>query len=38
MTIVVLPGKQHLSAIVNGSMPKEYVTSLVGFINAHDPM
>ena len=36
VTIVVLPGKQHLSAIVNGSMPKEYVNSLVGFINAHD--
>jgi pimeloyl-ACP methyl ester carboxylesterase len=36
VTIVVLPGKQHLSAIVNGSMPKEYITSLVGFINTHD--
>src|SRR5580704_3489132 len=38
VTIVVLPGKQHLSAIVNGSMPKEYTTNLVGFINTHDPM
>jgi pimeloyl-ACP methyl ester carboxylesterase len=38
VTIVVLPGKQHLSAIVNGSMPKEYPNSLVGFINAHDTM
>ena len=38
VTIVVLPGKQHLSAIVAGSMPKEYVDSLVGFINAHDQM
>jgi pimeloyl-ACP methyl ester carboxylesterase len=37
VTIVVLPGKQHLSAIVAGSMPKEYVDNLVGFINAHDP-
>jgi pimeloyl-ACP methyl ester carboxylesterase len=36
VTIVVLPGKQHLSAIVNGSMPKEYLNSLVGFINTHD--
>jgi pimeloyl-ACP methyl ester carboxylesterase len=36
VTIVVLPGKQHLSAIVAGSMPKEYPNSLVGFINAHD--
>jgi pimeloyl-ACP methyl ester carboxylesterase len=38
VTIVVLPGKQHLSAIVAGSMPKEYVNSLVGFINTHDTM
>ena len=38
VTIVVLPGKQHLSAIVNGSMPKEYVNNLVGFINTHDQM
>jgi len=36
VTIVVLPGKQHLPAIVNGSIPKEYVSSLVGFINTHD--
>jgi len=36
--IVVLPGKQHLSAIVAGSMPKEYPNSLVGFINTHDSM
>ena len=36
VTIVVLPGKQHLSAIVDGSMPKEYLNSLVGFINTHD--
>lgn len=38
VTIVVLPGKQHLSAIVAGSMPKEYVNSLVGFINGHDQL
>jgi len=38
VTIVVLPGKQHLSAIVAGSMPKEYPNSLVGFINTHDSM
>ena len=36
-TNVVLPGKSHLTAIVAGSMPKEYVDNLVGFINAHDP-
>ena len=35
-TNVVLPGKSHLTAIVAGSMPKEYVDSLVGFINSHD--
>lgn len=35
-TNVVLPGKSHLTAIVAGSMPKEYVDNLVGFINAHD--
>lgn len=38
VTIVVLPGKQHLSAIVAGSMPKEYPNSLVAFINGHDQM
>jgi len=36
-TNVVLPGKSHLSAIVNGYMPRLYVDSLVGFINSHDP-
>ncbi len=35
-TNVVLPGKSHLTAIVAGSMPREYVDSLVGFINSHD--
>jgi pimeloyl-ACP methyl ester carboxylesterase len=34
--IVVLPGKSHLTAIAGGYMPKEYVNSLVGFINGHD--
>jgi len=36
VTVVVLCGKQHLSAIVNDSMPKEYPNSLVAFINGHD--
>ena len=36
-TNVVLPGKSHLSAIVNGYMPRLYVDSLVAFINSHDP-
>jgi pimeloyl-ACP methyl ester carboxylesterase len=34
--IVMLPGKSHLTAIAAGYMPKEYVNSLVGFINGHD--
>lgn len=38
VSIVVLPGKQHLSAIVAGSMPKQYLDSLVGFINTHDQL
>lgn len=33
---VVLPGKSHLTAIMAGYMPPEYVTTLVEFINAHD--
>lgn len=36
-TNVVLPGKSHLTAIVAGHMPKEYLESTVGFINANDP-
>ncbi len=36
-TNVVLPGKSHLTAIMNGYMPKEYPESLVKFINANDP-
>jgi pimeloyl-ACP methyl ester carboxylesterase len=34
---VVLPGKSHLTAIMAGYMPKEYVDALVTFIDAHDP-
>jgi pimeloyl-ACP methyl ester carboxylesterase len=33
---VVLPGKSHLTAIMAGYMPPEYVDSLVEFIDAHD--
>lgn len=36
-TNVVLPGKSHLTAIMAGYMPKEYLNSLVKFINANDP-
>jgi pimeloyl-ACP methyl ester carboxylesterase len=36
-TNVVLPGKSHLTAIMSGYMPKEYLDSLVKFINANDP-
>jgi pimeloyl-ACP methyl ester carboxylesterase len=34
---VVLPGKSHLTAISPGYIPKEYIESLVAFINANDP-
>jgi pimeloyl-ACP methyl ester carboxylesterase len=34
---VVLPGKSHLTAIMAGYMPPEYITTLVKFIDAHDP-
>jgi pimeloyl-ACP methyl ester carboxylesterase len=33
---VVLPGKSHLTAIMAGYMPKEYITELVAFIDAND--
>jgi pimeloyl-ACP methyl ester carboxylesterase len=33
---VVLPGKSHLTAIMAGYMPKEYVVALVEFIDAND--
>lgn len=35
-TNVVLPGKSHLTAIVAGSMPPEYVNAVVRFIDAAD--
>ena len=34
---VVLPGKSHLTAIMAGYIPEQYTTTLVEFINAHDP-
>jgi hypothetical protein len=34
---VVLPGKSHLTAIMAGYIPDLYITSLVEFINEHDP-
>ena len=33
---VVLPGKSHLTAIMAGYMPPEYITSLVEFIDTND--
>jgi pimeloyl-ACP methyl ester carboxylesterase len=36
-TNVVLPGKSHLTAIAAPYMPKEYLESVVRFINANDP-
>jgi pimeloyl-ACP methyl ester carboxylesterase len=36
-TNVTLPGKSHLTAIMAGYMPKEYLDSVVKFINANDP-
>jgi pimeloyl-ACP methyl ester carboxylesterase len=36
-TNVVLPGKSHLTAIMAGYMPKEYLESVVKFIKANDP-
>jgi len=35
-TNVVLPGKSHLTAIMAGYMPKEYLETVVKFINAND--
>ena len=35
-TNVVLPGKSHLTAIVAGSMPPEYLQSVVRFIDSND--
>ncbi len=36
-TNVVLPGKSHLTAIMAGYMPQEYLEAVVKFINANDP-
>jgi pimeloyl-ACP methyl ester carboxylesterase len=35
-TSVVLPGKSHLTAIVAGSMPPEYLDATLRFINGND--
>lgn len=35
-TSVVLPGKSHLTAIVAGSMPPEYLQATIRFIDGHD--
>jgi hypothetical protein len=32
----VLPGKSHLTAIVAGSMPPEYLRATVRFIDGND--
>lgn len=34
---VVLPGKSHLTAIMAGYMPQQYLDELRKFINANDP-
>ena len=34
---VVLPGKSHLTAIMAGYIPQQYIDSLVAFIDANDP-
>ena len=34
---VILPGKSHLTAIMAGYIPQEYVSALVAFIDANDP-
>jgi pimeloyl-ACP methyl ester carboxylesterase len=36
-TNVVLPGKSHLTAIAAPYMPKEYLVSVVRFVDANDP-
>lgn len=35
-TSVVLPGKSHLTAIVAGSMPPEYLEATLRFVNSND--
>jgi len=37
-TNIVLPGKSHLTAIAAPYMPKEYLESVVRFIDANDPV
>ncbi len=36
-TNVVLPGKGHLSAIMRGFIPQQYIDSMVAFITANNP-
>lgn len=36
-TNVVLPGKGHLSAIMRGFIPKQYIDSMVAFITTNNP-
>ena len=36
-TNVVLPGKGHLSAVMEGFIPQEYVDAMVAFITANNP-
>ena len=36
-TNVVLPGKGHLSAVMEGFIPQEYIDAMVGFITANNP-
>ena len=33
---VVLPGKSHLTAVMAGYIPPQYIESLVAFIDAND--
>lgn len=34
---LVLPGKSHLTAIMAGTIPEEYITTFARFIREHDP-
>jgi imidazoleglycerol phosphate synthase glutamine amidotransferase subunit HisH len=36
-TNVVLPGKGHLSAVMRGFIPQQYVDAMVDFITANNP-
>jgi pimeloyl-ACP methyl ester carboxylesterase len=36
-TNVVLPGKGHLSAIMRGFIPQQYMDSMVAFITSNNP-